>query len=101
MDRRNRIGSLNPMWGKSHTQATKEKISKSQQERYNAIRKALKEDVSGEDEATDKKKIELLNAMLQDGSITTVGELNRAIDILFIADKICREIGVKLRKLSN
>lgn len=98
MDRRSREGGLNPMWGKNHTQATKKKISNSQKARYSAIRKALREDT--DDEATNEK-IELLNAMLQDGSITTVGELNRAIDILFIADKICREIGVKLRKLSN
>ena len=101
MDRRCREGSLNPMWGKSHTQATKKKISKSQQERYNAIRKALKEDVSGEDEATDRKIIERLNAMLQDGTITTVSELDNAIYLLFycdIANRIIREVKHKLRE---
>lgn len=99
MDRRSREGSLNGMWGKKHTQATKEKISLSQKARYDTIRKAIKENTSA-NEATDKK-IMRLNAMLQSGKIKTVGELNRAIHILFIADKICREIGVKLRKLSN
>lgn len=38
-----RKGNLNPMWGKKHSQETKEKISNSQKKRYNAIRNALKE----------------------------------------------------------
>ncbi|MBE6306706.1 MAG: hypothetical protein E7084_03550 [Bacteroidales bacterium] len=99
MDRRSREGSLNPMWGKHHTQASKEKISKTQKERYNAIRMALREDNT--DDVATNEKVMRLNTLLQNGKIKTVGELNRAIHILFIADKICREIGVKLRKLSN
>lgn len=89
MDRRSREGSKNGMWGKQHSQKTKDKISLAQKARYNAIRKALKENTSAY-EATEKK-IELLNAMLQDGSITTVADLNTAIDILFyssVEDKI-------------
>ena len=96
MDRRSREGSKNGMWGKQHSQETKDKISLAQKARYNAIRKALKENTST-DEATNKK-IELLNAMLQDGSITTVGELNRAIHI--IANRISTKIVENLRKLS-
>lgn len=38
-----RKGNLNPMWGKKHSPETKEKISNSQKARYNAIRKAIKE----------------------------------------------------------
>ena len=38
-----RKGNLNPMWGRKHTPETKEKISNSQKARYNAIRKAIKE----------------------------------------------------------
>ena len=94
MDRRCREGSKNGMWGKKHTQATKEKISQSQKARYSAIRKALKED-NTDDEATDRKKIELLNGMLLDGTITTVGEL--AIHILFTAERISRKIVENLR----
>ena len=36
-------GNLNPMHGKKHSYETKNKISASQKERYNRIRKALKE----------------------------------------------------------
>ena len=38
-----RKGILNPMWGRTHTPETKEKISNSQKARYNAIRNAIKE----------------------------------------------------------
>lgn len=36
-------GNLNPMFGKRHTQETKKKISDSQKQRYQTIRKALEE----------------------------------------------------------
>ena len=36
-------GNLNPMYGKRHSTNTKKKISESQKQRYQAIRKALKE----------------------------------------------------------
>jgi hypothetical protein len=36
-------GNLNPMYGKRHSQDTKKKISNSQKERYETIRKALHE----------------------------------------------------------
>lgn len=91
-DRRTREGSQNGMWGKQHTQATKEKISQSQKARYSAIRKALKED------NTDDRKIELLNGMLLDGTITTVGELERAIHMLFLPYMISRKIVENLRE---
>lgn len=96
MDRRSRQGSLNGMWGKQHTQASKDKISQSQKARYDAIRKAIKENTSA-DEASNKK-IMRLNAMLQSGKIKTVGELYRAIHILFLADKVSRNIIENLRK---
>ena len=102
MDRRSREGSLNPMWGKSHSAETKNKISKSQKARYTAIRKALKED-NTDDKAT-YRKIELINGMLEDGSITTVGELDNTIYLLFysdIANKITREVKDKLREFGE
>ena len=36
-------GNLNPMFGKRHSTDTKKKISDSQKQRYETIRKALKE----------------------------------------------------------
>lgn len=95
-DRRTKEGSLNPMWGKQHSQETKNKISLAQKARYNAIRKALKED-NTDDEATDRK-VELLNGMLLDGTITTVGELERAIHMLFLPYMISRKIVENLRE---
>ena len=38
-----RSGNLNPMYGKKQSYETKQKISNTQKERYNRIRKALKE----------------------------------------------------------
>nr|WP_279192237.1 NUMOD3 domain-containing DNA-binding protein [Bacteroides intestinalis] len=39
--KRSKEGSLNPMWGKSQSLETKQKISNSQKDRYERIRKAL------------------------------------------------------------
>ena len=54
-------GSLNPMWGKRHSQETKKKIANSQRERYAAIRKALteKEDILdyGNDDPQTRKEV--------------------------------------------
>lgn len=54
-------GSLNPMWGKRHSQETKQKIANSQRERYAAIRKALteKEDILdyGNDDPQTRKEV--------------------------------------------
>lgn len=55
-----RKGNLNPMWGKKHTPETKEKISNSQKARYNAIRKAIKEQSIidfGDDSPESRKRV--------------------------------------------
>lgn len=55
-----RKGNLNPMWGKKHSQETKEKISNSQKRRYNAIRNALKEQDFidyGHDDLESRKRV--------------------------------------------
>ena len=38
-----KVGSFNPMYGKRHTEETKQKISNTQRARYAAIRKAITE----------------------------------------------------------
>ena len=53
-------GNLNPMYGKRHTADTKKKISDSQKARYNAIRKAIKEQSIidyGDDSPESRKRI--------------------------------------------
>lgn len=55
-----RKGNLNPMWGRKHTPETKEKISNSQKARYNAIRKAIKEQSIidyGDDTPESRKRV--------------------------------------------
>lgn len=55
-----RQGNLNPMYGKRHTADTKKKISDSQKARYNAIRKAIKEQSIidfGDDSPESRKRI--------------------------------------------
>ena len=55
-----RKGNLNPMWGRKHTPETKEKISNSQKARYNAIRKAIKEQSIidyGDDSPESRKRV--------------------------------------------
>ena len=56
----NRNGNLNPMWGKKHSIETKDKISNSQKARYNAIRKAIKEQSIidyGDDSPESRKRV--------------------------------------------
>lgn len=55
-----RQGNLNPMYGKRHTTDTKKKISDSQKARYNAIRKAIKEQSIidyGDDSPESRKRV--------------------------------------------
>lgn len=40
-ERRNHQGNLNPMFGKRHTEESKQKISQSQKERYNQYKNAM------------------------------------------------------------
>lgn len=50
-----RSGNLNPMFGKRHSVETKKKISNTQRERYDAIRKALSEQDIVDYGRTDKE----------------------------------------------
>lgn len=50
-----RSGNLNPMFGKRHSEETKQKISNAQRARYDAIRKALAEEDIIDYGRTDKE----------------------------------------------
>ena len=82
--RQGREGTLNPMYGKSHSQETKDKISKTQKERYDLIRKQLKTE-STED---SDKKIDLLNLYIQQGKINTMKDLEDNICKLFQEERL-------------
>lgn len=83
-NRQHREGSLNPMWGKQHSQKTKDKISKTQKERYDLIRKQLKRE-STED---SDRRIDLLNLYIQQGKISTMKDFEDAIYNLFQEQRI-------------
>ncbi len=81
---RSKEGALNPMYGKAHSQETKDKISQTQKKRYDLIRKQLKTE-STED---SDKKIDLLNLCIQQGRINSLSELEDEICKLFHEQRI-------------
>lgn len=83
-NRQGREGALNPMFGKSHSQKTKDKISQTQKKRYDLIRKQLKRE-STED---SDRRIDLLNLYIQQGKISTMKDFEDAIYNLFQEQRI-------------
>lgn len=83
-NRQSQEGSKNPMWGKQHSQETKDKISQTQKKRYDLIRKQLKT----ENTEDSDKKIDLLNLYIQQRKITTMQELENAIYTLIQEQRI-------------
>ena len=60
-----RSGNLNPMYGKKQSYETKQKISNAQKERYNRIRKALKEqDILDYGQTDDYARKDVLKQLL-------------------------------------
>ena len=58
-------GNLNPMFGKRHSTDTKKKISDSQKQRYQTIRKALKEqDLLDYADTSDEARKDVLKRLL-------------------------------------
>jgi len=62
-----KMGSLNPMCGKSHSVTTKKKISDTQKERWQVIKQAIKEKL-GETDVIARK--DLLNQALNTDTIS-------------------------------
>ena len=79
-----RQGNLNPMYGKRHSTDTKKKISDSQKQRYQAIRKALKEQELFEyaDTSLDARK-EVLRHLL-DANELSFNSVQQAVNFLAI-----------------
>ena len=83
-NRQGREGALNPMFGKSHSQETKNKISQTQKKRYDLIRKQLKRE-STED---SDRRIDPLNLYIQQGKINTMKDLEDNICKLFQEERL-------------
>lgn len=77
-------GNLNPMYGKRHSTDTKKKISDSQKQRYQAIRKALKEQELFEyaDTSLDARK-EVLKHLLNTNELS-FNSVQQAVNFLAI-----------------
>lgn len=77
-------GSLNPMYGKRHSTETKRRISDSQKQRYQAIRKALKEQELFEfaDTSLDARK-EVLRHLLDTNELS-FESVQQAVNFLAI-----------------
>ena len=81
-----KMGSLNPMCGKSHSVTTKKKISDTQKERWKVIKQAIKEK-SGETDVIARK--DLLNQALNTDTIsfTDVQQARNFIAIMTDKDR--------------
>lgn len=66
-----RSGNLNPMWGKRHSDETKQKISNSQKARYAAIRKAIneREDILDYGDDDPQTRREVLRHLLDNNNL--------------------------------
>ena len=77
-------GNLNPMYGKRHSTDTKKKISDSQKQRYQAIRKALKEqDILGYGQTDDEARKDVLRQLL-DRNELSFRSVQQAVNFLAI-----------------
>ena len=95
-------GNLNPMYGKRHSTDTKKKISDSQKQRYQAIRKALKEQELFEyaDTSLDARK-EVLRHLLDTNelSFNSVQQAVNFIAIMLGKEKIQDIIKTEIEKV--
>ena len=95
-------GNLNPMYGKRHSTDTKKKISDSQKQRYQAIRKALKEQELFEyaDTSIDARK-EVLRHLLDTNelSFNSVQQTVNFIAIMLGKEKIQDIIKTEIDKV--
>jgi hypothetical protein len=95
-------GNLNPMYGKRHSTDTKKKISDSQKQRYQAIRKALKEQELFEyaDTSIDARK-EVLRHLLDTNelSFNSVQQAVNFIAIMLGKEKIQNIIKTEIDKV--
>ena len=95
-------GNLNPMYGKRHSTDSKKKISDSQKQRYQAIRKALKEQELFEyaDTSIDARK-EVLRHLLDTNelSFNSVQQAVNFIAIMLGKEKIQDIIKTEIDKV--
>ena len=80
-----RSGNLNPMFGKRHSEETKERISNTQKARYAAIRKAIheREDILDYGDNDPQTRREILRHLLDNNNLK-FDTVKQAADFLVI-----------------
>lgn len=81
-----KMGSLNPMCGKSHSNVTKKKISDTQKKRWKAIKQAIKEELGKTDIIARK---DLLNQALNTDTISfrDIQQARNFVTIMTVEDR--------------
>lgn len=96
-----RSGNLNPMYGKKQSYETKQKISNAQKERYNRIRKALKEqDILDYGQTDDNARIDVLRHLLDKNELN-FNNVQQAVNFLSIMLKKHRIQEIIRQEINN
>ena len=96
-----RIGNLNPMYGKKQSYETKQKISNAQKERYNRIRKALKEqDILDYGRTEDNARRDVLSHLLDKNELN-FNSVQQAVNFLSIMLKEHRIQEIIRQEINN
>ena len=96
-----RSGNLNPMYGKKQSYETKQKISNAQKERYNRIRKALKEqDILDYGQTDDNARKDVLRHLLDKNELN-FNNVQQAVNFLSIMLKKHRIQEIIRQEINN
>ena len=96
-----RTGNLNPMYGKKQSYETKQKISNAQKERYNRIRKALKEqDILDYGQTDDNARKDVLRHLLDKNELN-FNNVQQAVNFLSIMLKKHRIQEIIRQEINN
>ena len=94
-------GNLNPMYGKKQSYETKRKISNAQKERYNRIRKALKEqDILDYGRTDDNARRDVLRHLLDKNELS-FNNVRQAVNFLSIMLKKHRIQEIIRQEINN
>ena len=94
-------GNLNPMYGKKQSYETKQKISNAQKERYNRIRKALKEqDILDYGQTDDNARKDVLRHLLDKNELN-FNNVQQAVNFLSIMLKKHRIQEIIRQEINN
>ena len=95
-------GNLNPMYGKKQSYETKRKISIAQKERYNRIRKALKEqDILDYGRTDDNARRDVLRCLLDKNELNfnNVQQAVNFLSMMLKEDRIKKIVREEINKL--